>query len=85
MTMARIKNNVKVKIEVRPKKGLNPNPSLQVSKEELDRCDKENIREWSNIKANLRDSLTRYVYSKTKRQPMILPILMDVDLDKNRN
>lgn len=37
MTMARIKNNVKVKIEVRPKKGFNPNPSLQVSKEELDR------------------------------------------------
>lgn len=41
MTMARIKNNVKVKIEVRPKKGLNPNPSLQVSKEELDRFIKE--------------------------------------------
>ena len=39
MTMARIKNNVKVKIEVRPKKGLNP--SLQVSKEELDRFIKE--------------------------------------------
>ena len=41
MTMARIKNNVKVKIDVRPKKGLNPNPSLQVSKEELDRFIKE--------------------------------------------
>ena len=56
-----------------------------IAKEELEKCDRENIREWSNIKANLRDSLTRYVYSKTKRQPMILPILMDVDLDKNRN
>ena len=40
MTMARIKNNVKVKIEVRPKK-VEPNPSLQVSKEELDRFIKE--------------------------------------------
>lgn len=57
----------------------------QVAKEELEKCDKENIREWSNIKSNLRESLTRYVYSKTKRQPMILPILMDVDLDRNRN
>ena len=56
-----------------------------LAKEELEKCDRENIREWSNIKSNLRDSLTRYVYSKTKRQPMILPILMDVDLDKNRN
>ena len=57
----------------------------EVAKDELDRCDKENIREWSNIKSNLRDNLMRFVYSKTKRQPMILPILMDVDLDKNRN
>ena len=57
----------------------------EVAKDELDRCDKENIREWSNIKSTLRDNLMRFVYSKTKRQPMILPILMDVDLDKNRN
>ena len=57
----------------------------EVAKDELDRCDKENIREWSNIKSTLRDNLMRFVYSKTKRQPMILPILMDVDLDKKRN
>ena len=25
---------------------------------------------------------TFYIYSKTKRQPMILPILMDVDMDR---
>ena len=56
-----------------------------LAKDELNKCDKENIREWSTIKSNLRDSLTRFVYSKTKRQPMILPILMDVDLEKNRN
>ena len=56
-----------------------------LAKEELDNCDRENIRDWSTIKSNLRDSLTRYVYSKTKRQPMILPILMDVDMDKNRD
>ncbi len=54
----------------------------KIAKEELDRCDRENIREWSNIKAALRDSLIHYVYSKTKRQPMILPILMDVDIDR---
>lgn len=56
-----------------------------LAKEELDNCDRDNIREWSTIKSNLRDSLTRYVYSKTKRQPMILPILMDVDMNKNRD
>lgn len=54
----------------------------EIAKKELDKCDKENIREWSNIKAALRESLIHYIYSKTKRQPMILPILMDVDIDK---
>src|SRR5574344_30549 len=54
----------------------------QVAKDELEKCDKENIREWSNIKASLREALTHYVFSKTKREPMILPILMDVDIDK---
>lgn len=53
-----------------------------VAKKELDRCDKENIREWSNIKNNLREVLTHYIYSRTKRQPMVLPILMDVDVEK---
>lgn len=54
----------------------------EIAKKELDKCDEQNIREWSNIKAALRESLIKYVYSKTKRQPMILPILMDVDLDR---
>ena len=54
----------------------------EIAKKELEKCDRENIREWSNIKSNLRDSLIHYIYSKTKRQPMILPILMDVDIDK---
>lgn len=54
----------------------------EVAKKELDKCDQNDIREWSNIKAALRESLIKYVYSKTKRQPMILPILMDVDIEK---
>ena len=54
----------------------------EIARNELDKCDKENIREWSNIKSALRESLIHYIYSKTKRQPMILPILMDVDMDR---
>ena len=53
-----------------------------VACQELDRCEREYIREWSNIKSNLKETIMRYVYSKTKRQPMVLPILMDVDMDK---
>lgn len=53
-----------------------------VAKRELDKCEEAGIREWSIIKGKLRESLIKYIFSKTKRQPMILPILMDVDMDR---
>ncbi len=34
--------------------------------------------EWNLIKNNLKDVLTKYIYSKTKRKPMILPVIMNV-------
>ena len=34
--------------------------------------------DWNVIKTNLKDELTRYIYSRTKRKPMILPVIMDV-------
>lgn len=54
----------------------------EVAEEELENCDKQNIREWSSIKNNVREAISHYVYSKTKRQPMILPILIDIDTDR---
>ena len=30
------------------------------------------------LKKRLRDDLTKYLYNKTKRKPMILPVIMDV-------
>ncbi|MCT4632692.1 MAG: ribonuclease J [Firmicutes bacterium] len=36
-----------------------------------------NVREWSVIKNSIRDSLNSYLYSQTKRNPMILPIIME--------
>ena len=30
------------------------------------------------LKKNLKDDLTRFLYAKTKKKPMILPVLMDV-------
>ena len=53
-----------------------------MAKKELENYDEQDIRDWSSIKSALRESIMKYVYAKTKRQPMILPILMDVDLDK---
>ena len=44
----------------------------------ISQCMEENVREWSAIKIRVRDSLSRLLYSRTKRSPMILPIIMEV-------
>ena len=41
-------------------------------------CFENHIRDRMEIKNRLKDELTRFLFSKTKRKPMILPILMDV-------
>jgi len=44
----------------------------------LDKCTNKGITEWSNIKSQVRDSLGKFLYEKTRRRPMILPIIMDI-------
>ncbi|MBU8907353.1 ribonuclease J [Desertibacillus haloalkaliphilus] len=46
--------------------------------ETLVRCVSENVSEWSSLKSNIREVLSRFLYEKTKRRPMILPIIMEV-------
>ena len=50
----------------------------QVVKNILDQCLDSGIRDWSTIKMNVRDGLSNYIYKKTKRGPMILPIITEV-------
>jgi len=50
----------------------------KVVKEQLIKCEQRNIREWSIIKSSLKDGLRDYIYQKTKRNPMILPIIMEI-------
>lgn len=38
----------------------------------------ENVSQWNRLKQGLKESIGQYLYSKTKRRPMILPIIMDV-------
>ena len=49
-----------------------------VVKKVLDDCEKKNITDWSTLKANIRDTLRNHLYGKIKRNPMILPIIMEV-------
>jgi len=43
----------------------------------LNKCMDEKVNEWSSLKTNVREGLGRFLYEKTKRKPMILPIIME--------
>jgi len=45
----------------------------------LDRCLAKNMSDWGKIKSMMKDSLSDYLWKKMKRNPMILPIIMEVD------
>ncbi len=49
-----------------------------VVKAALNECEKRNITDWSTLKSSIRDSLRKFLYEKIKRNPMILPIIMEV-------
>ena len=50
----------------------------QVLLRTLDKCNSHDLRDWGTLKMKLRDVLSEYIYGKTKRSPMILPIIMEV-------
>jgi ribonuclease J len=49
-----------------------------VVKETLAKCEEKQTKEWNAIKSQVKDSLREFIYSKTKRNPMILPIIMEI-------
>ena len=50
----------------------------KVIRDEVKKCEENHIRDWSTIKSNVKDTLRDYIFEKTKRNPMILPIIMEV-------
>ncbi len=44
----------------------------------LDECLSHNTLDWASLKSSLKNELGAYIFSKTKRKPMILPVIMDV-------
>ncbi|WP_378955662.1 ribonuclease J [Pelosinus sp. sgz500959] len=50
----------------------------QKVRQALANCEAGQITEWAAIKASVRDTLGKFVYEKTHRSPMILPIIMEV-------
>jgi ribonuclease J len=43
----------------------------------LNKCMEEKVNEWSSLKTSVRDILGKFLYEKTRRRPMILPIIME--------
>ena len=44
----------------------------------MDQMEQKGVKEWSQLKNGIRDGLKDFLYKKTQRRPMILPIIMEV-------
>ena len=49
-----------------------------VVRHEIKKCEERGIRDWATIKSAARENLRDYIFMKTKRNPMIIPIIMEV-------
>ena len=50
----------------------------KVIHQEVKTFEEEGVKDWSTIKSTLKDDLRDYIFQRTKRNPMILPIIMEV-------
>ena len=50
----------------------------KVIRDEVQKLELQGIRDWGTIKSTLKDNIRDYIFQKTKRNPMILPIIMSL-------
>lgn len=49
-----------------------------VVRNEVAKCEEKGLRDWGTIKSNIKENLRDYIFSRTKRNPMIIPIIMEI-------
>lgn len=49
-----------------------------IARDALNDCIDNNITDWTQLKTKVKDDLSKFLYAKTKRKPMILPVVMNV-------
>ena len=47
-------------------------------REELRKCEEKHIRDWVTLKLVVKDELGDFIYKKTKREPMLIPIITEI-------
>lgn len=50
----------------------------QTSRSILESCTGKSFHEWNSVKIRLKDEVSRLMYERTKRSPMILPVIMEI-------
>ena len=50
----------------------------EVAIEAIDRCGRRRNRDWAAMKSAIKSDLSGYLYKHTKRNPMILPVIMEI-------
>jgi ribonuclease J len=50
----------------------------EIVRDALAKCEEKQITDWSTMKTYIKEALRGYLYEKTKRKPMILPIIMEI-------
>ena len=50
----------------------------EVAMEAIERCQRKRIHDWAAIKSAMKNDLSGYLYKTTKRNPMILPVIMEI-------
>ncbi len=49
-----------------------------ISQAALDNCSLQGIRDWNSLKSAIKGDVSEYLFKKTKRSPMVLPIIMEI-------
>ena len=50
----------------------------EVAIEAIERCHRKRVRDWAAVKTAIKNDLSGYLYKTTKRNPMILPVIMEI-------